>query len=34
MAGMPIIIEADLDGRECNLIAIGADFLPKVGDTV
>ncbi len=34
MASPSIIIEAELDGCECNLITIGADFLPKVGDTV
>ena len=34
MESSSIIIEAELDGRECNLAVIGADFLPKVGDTV
>lgn len=30
----PIIIEAELDGRECNLMLIGADFMPKTGDRI
>ncbi len=29
-----IIIEAELDGRECNLAVIGADFIPKTGETI
>ncbi len=29
-----IIIEAELDGRECNLAVVGADFMPKAGETI
>lgn len=28
-----IVIEAELDGRECNL-AVESDFIPKAGDTI